>query len=531
MPDTAHPSDGAAPATDPSATDPSALAPSALAPATAGKVPVRVRFPPSPTGALHVGNLRSALFNWAFARHAGGAFILRIEDTDRARSTDESYRSVLDDLRWLGLGWDEGPEVGGAYGPYLQSERLDIYADVATRLRESGATYDCYCTADEVTARNSAAGRSPGYDGHCRQLTAAQVSAYQNEGRKPVLRLRMPGVPIVFDDLIRGEVRFEPENVPDFVLVRADGFPLYPLVNPVDDALMRVTHVLRGEDLLSSTPRQLALYDALRTIGVITEPAPRFGHLPFVLGEGNQKLSKRRTPEASLAVLRQRGFLPEAIVNYLALLGWSIGGDRELFTLDEMAAAFSLERVSRNSARFDVKKLSMVNGVKIRELPADEFARRIVPFLAAAGLVTDPPTAEQEAVLVAAGPLVQERVTLLTEAADLLRFVFIDEAEFAVDEAAAKRELTPATGPAFAAAVSALEKVETWTTAEIQAALDGALVDGLGLSRRKAYGPLRVAVTGRTISPPLPESIELLGRDRTLDRLRSVQQRLAAGVG
>ena len=496
-----------------------------------GELGVRVRFPPSPTGALHVGNVRSALFNWAFARHFGGTLILRIEDTDRARSTQESYRGVLDDLRWLGLNWDEGPEVGGSYGPYRQSERLDIYADVAARLRASGATYDCYCTAEEVTARTTAAGRPPGYDGHCRALTETQIAAFQAEGRRSVLRLRMPGTPIVFDDLIRGEVRFEPENVPDFVLVRADGFPLYPLVNPVDDALMQVTHVLRGEDLLSSTPRQLALYDALRTIGVITAPTPRFGHLPFVLGDGNQKLSKRRTPEASLAVLRQRGFVPEAIVNYLALLGWSIGGDRELFTLGEMAGAFSLERVSRNSARFDVKKLTMINGVKIRELSAEEFIQRVVPFLAAAGLVADPPTPQQQALLVAAGPLVQERVALLTEAVDLLRFVLVDEDGFVVEEAAAGRELTPATAAAFDAAVDALAGVGSWTTAEIQAAVDGALVNGLGLSRRKAYGPLRVAVPGRTVSPPLPESMELLGRDRTLDRLRAARQRVSAAAG
>jgi glutamyl-tRNA synthetase len=491
---------------------------------------VRVRFPPSPSGDLHVGNIRTALFNWAFARHADGVFILRIEDTDRARSTEESYRSVLADLRWLGLNWDEGPEVGGPHAPYRQSERGEIYADIARRLLESGAAYHCYCTPAEVEARAKAAGRPSGYDGHCRELTDTQVAGYRAEGRQPVLRLRMPGVPIIVDDLIRGEVRFEPEHVPDYVLVRADGFPLYPLVNPVDDALMGVTHVLRGEDLLSSTPRQIALYDALRDIGVITGDAPRFGHLPFVMGEGNAKLSKRNTPEASLAYCRARGIMPEALLNYLALLGWSIGEDRELFTVDEMAAAFTLDRVSRNPARFDPKKLQAINGVKIRELPPDEFGRRILPFLHAAGIAADPPTAEQAALLDAAAPLVQERISLLTEAVDLLGFLLVDDAEFTVDPAAAERHLGPPAAPVLTAAAAALTALPDWTAAGIEAALRTALVDGLGLKPKNAFGPVRVAITGRTVSPPLFESVELLGRDRSLRRLAAAVDRAAAAA-
>ena len=331
---------------------------------------VRVRFPPSPTGDLHVGNVRSALFNWAFARHHGGAYVLRIEDTDRARSTEESYRGVLDELHWLGLDWDEGPEVGGPYAPYRQSERLELYTEVARKLHEAGYAYESYSTDVEVRARRAAKGdKTPGYDNHDRTLTAAEIAAFRAEGRQPVLRFRMPDEPVVFSDLIRGEVRFEPANVPDFVLVRADGFPLYPLVNPVDDAVMRITHVLRGEDLLSSTPRQIPLHAALRTLGVADGPLPLYGHLPFVLGDGNQKLSKRATG-GSLAGLRSDGYLAEGVLNYLALLGWSMGADRELFTLAEMAEAFTLEKVSRNPARFDLKKLTVINGVKIRELEA-----------------------------------------------------------------------------------------------------------------------------------------------------------------
>jgi glutamyl-tRNA synthetase len=497
---------------------------------TAAASQVRVRFPPSPSGDLHVGNIRTALFNWAFARHAGGVFILRIEDTDRTRSTEESYRGVLADLRWLGFNWDEGPEVGGPHAPYRQSERGEIYADIADRLLASAAAYHCYCTPAEVEARAKAAGRPAGYDGHCRDLTEAQVVAYRAQGRRPALRLRMPGTPIVVDDLIRGEVRFAPEHVPDYVLVRADGFPLYPLVNPVDDALMGVTHVLRGEDLLSSTPRQIALYDALRAIGVVTGETPRFGHLPFVMGEGNAKLSKRNTPEASLAYCRARGILPEALLNYLALLGWSIGEDRELFTVDEMAAAFTLDRVSRNPARFDPKKLQAINGVKIRELGADEFIRRITPFLREAAVVADPPTAEQAALLATAAPLVQERISLLTEAADLLAFLLVDDAAFTVDPAAAERQLGPAAAPVLAAAVAALEPMPDWTAPGIEAALRVALVEGLGLKPKNAFGPVRVAVTGRTVSPPLFESLELLGRHRSLHRLAAALDRVAAAT-
>jgi glutamyl-tRNA synthetase len=487
-----------------------------------------VRFAPSPTGDLHVGNVRTALFNYAFARHTGGTVVLRIEDTDRARSTEASYAGVLDELRWLGLSWDEGPEVGGPEAPYRQSQRLDTYADVARRLAEAGRAYPCFCSQQDVQARNKAAARPPGYDNHCRALTETDREALRAEGRPAVLRLRMPDTAIRFDDLIRGEIVFEAGQVPDFVLVRADGHPLYPLTNPVDDALMRITHVLRGEDLLSSTPRQIALYDALTAVGVGDGTTPAFGHLPFVLGEGNRKLSKRTTPEASLGVLRDRGFLAEGVLNYLALLGWSMGEERELFSLDEMCAAFTLDRVSRNSARFDARKMQAINGVKIRELPAGELAERIAPFLVDAGLLADPPGAEQAALLAAATPLVAERIGLLTEAVGMLGFLFADEAAFAVEDAAAAKTLGEGARPVLEAAYDALDVLADWRAGDIQAALERALVDGLGLGKRKAYAPVRVAVTGRTVSPPLFESIELLGRERTLRRLRAAR---ALGAG
>ena len=494
--------------------------------------PVRTRFAPSPTGDLHVGNVRSALYNWAFARHNGGVFVLRIEDTDAARSTEESSRGVVEQMSWLGLDWDEGPEVGGPYAPYVQTGRLELYRDVVARLREAGYAYDSYSTDDEVKARRAARGdKTQGYDNYDRRLTDAQVSAFRAEGRPPVVRFRMPDEPVVFEDMVRGEVRFEPGNVPDYVLARADGSPLYPLTNPVDDAVMGITHVLRGEDLLPSTPRQIPLHAALRALGMASGPMPRFGHLPIVLGEGRRRISKRNTPEASLRQVRAEGFLAEGILNYLALLGWSPGGDQELFTLDEMVAAFSVEKINRNPATFDVKKLTAINGVKIRSLEPGEFVKRLLPFLVRRGLLDSPVSDARLELVAAAAPLVQERSATLVEAADLLGFLLVPDHHFSVDPAAAAKVLTPSSAPVLDTAASVLADLPSWTAEDVQETLQAALVDGLGLKPRVAYGPVRVAVTGRTVSPPLFESIELLGRERTLERLRAARAGLGAAPG
>jgi glutamyl-tRNA synthetase len=481
---------------------------------------VRVRFCPSPTGNPHVGLVRTALFNWAFARHHNGTFVFRIEDTDSARDSDESYADLLDALRWLHLDWDEGPEVGGPHAPYRQSERSAIYDDVARRLHEAGLAYECYCSAEETESRAKAAGRPPGYDNHCRSLTdderAARRADGRADGREPVLRLRMPDRDITFVDLVRGEVTFAAEHVPDFVIVRANGRPLYPLVNPVDDALMGITHVLRGEDLLSSTPRQIALHEALGRIGVGTGVTPEFGHLPMVTGEGNKKLSKR-DPTSTLNLYRERGFLPEGLVNYLALLGWSFGGDRELFSMAEMAEVFDIGSVNSSAARFDVKKCEAINADWIRRITPDDFADRLLARLADDGLLAASAPDEQRALVRAAAPLVQERVTLLSEAAEMVAFLLTDEV--ALDPAATAKTLVPASLPTLEAAAAALGGVDRWETAAIEESLRAALVDGLGLKPRNAFGPVRVAVTGRNVSPPLFESIELLGRARTLARL------------
>jgi glutamyl-tRNA synthetase len=477
---------------------------------------VRVRFPPSPTGNLHVGNVRSALFNWAFARHYGGTLVLRIEDTDLARNTPEGYASVIDSLRWLGIDWDEGPEVGGDHGPYKQSERFDIYRDVVERLREAGSAYDCFCTNDEVETRRKASGsKVQGYDGHCRGLSTEQRRSFEADGRTPVVRLQMPDRAITFDDLVRGEVTFQPEHVPDFAIVRANGDPLYTLVNPVDDALMAVTHVLRGEDLLSSTPRQVALYEALEAIG-IGSGAPRFGHLPIVMGEGNKRLSKRDAG-SGLSEYVNRGFLPEGLLNYLALLGWGIAEDRDVFTMAEMAEAFDIRRVNPNPARFDLKKCEAINAAHMRLITVEDMTERVVPFLQRGGVLPEEPSAEQLALLGRAMPLVHERMGTLGEAVDMLGFLFADEVTY--DEADVAKLLAGDGLSVVAAARQALAATTDWTTEAIEEALRAKLVEELGLKPRHAFGPVRVAVTGRRISPPLFESLELLGRQETLSRL------------
>ena len=478
---------------------------------------VRVRFCPSPTGTPHVGLVRTALFNWAYARHTGGTFVFRIEDTDAARDSEESYAAILEALRWLGLDWDEGPEIGGPHEPYRQSQRGEIYRDVVARLVESGAAYPAYSTPEEVEARHLAAGRNPklGYDNYDRELTAEQRAGYEAEGRRPVLRLRMPDEDISWHDLVRGETTFAAGTVPDFALTRATGDPLYTLVNPVDDALMGITHVLRGEDLLPSTPRQIALHRALIGVGV-GEAVPDYAHLPTVLGEGTKKLSKR-DPQSNLFVHRDRGFLPEGLLNYLALLGWSIAPDRDVFSLPQMVEAFDVVDVNSNPARFDQKKADAINAEHIRALEPAEFAARLRTFLADRGH----DTGLDDAGFAAAAELVQTRVVVLSEAWELLRFLN-DEAYF-IDPKAAAKELRPEAVPVLDSALGALDGLGQWTAPDIEQALKDVLVDGLGLKPRKAFGPVRVAVTGATVSPPLFESMELLGRERCLGRLREAR--------
>ncbi|MET1086570.1 MAG: glutamate--tRNA ligase [Arthrobacter sp.] len=489
-------------------------------PPVTAETPVRVRFCPSPTGTPHVGLIRTALFNWAYARHTKGTMVFRIEDTDAARDSEESYHQLLDALKWLGIDWDEGVEVGGPHEPYRQSQRSGIYQDVIARLREGGFIYESYSTPDEIEARHRAAGRDPklGYDGYDRHLTEEQLAQYKAEGREAVLRLRMPDEDITFTDLVRGDITFRAGSVPDFAVVRANGAPLYTLVNPVDDALMGITHVLRGEDLLSSTPRQIALYRALYAVGV-AQYMPEFGHLPYVMGQGNKKLSKR-DPESSLFLHRERGFIPEGLLNYLSLLGWSLSADEDIFTVEQLVEHFDIHDVLGNPARFDLKKAEAINGTHVRMLAPEVFRDRLAPYLRAADLVGEILTDREEQILTEAAPLIQERITLLGEAPEMLAFLF--KADDAIDVAAdALKGLPENLTEVLDAAIAALEPVQDWTPDNIQAALKQALVEDLGIKPRLAFGPVRTAVSGRRISPPLFESMVILGKESSLRRLKA----------
>jgi len=384
---------------------------------------------------------------------------------------------------------------------------------------DAGYAYRCYCTAEELEERRALAraeSRPPGYEGTCRDLDDVQRAEFEKAGRSFVVRFRMPDRDFAWDDLVRGEIQFGAGQVPDYVIVRANGEPLYTLVNPVDDALMRITHVLRGEDLLSSTPRQLALYEALAAIGVGDGQLPRFGHLPYVMGEGNKKLSKR-DPQSALQMYRDQGYLPEALLNYLALLGWSLGDDREFFGLNEMAEKFTLERVNPNPARFDLKKCTAINGDWIRSLDDDELIARIIPFLQAADLLGTSPDAESMRILRAGVPLIKERIEVLSQAPDMLGFLLRDQIE--IVDAALLSE--PDAQGVLVAALAALQPLDEWTAPQIEAALRAALIDGLGLKPKLAFGPVRVAITGRKISPPLFESMEILGRTTSLARIEA----------
>lgn len=477
---------------------------------------VKVRFAPSPTGDLHVGNIRTALFDWAYARHTGGTFLFRIEDTDTTRVTDEYIQAAIDTLKWLGLNWDEGPEVGGENGPYLQSQRLGIYAEWAQKFLDQKDAYHCYCSADELEAvreAQRAANVAPGYNGHCRDLTSDQIAAYKAEGRLPVVRMRMPDGITTFNDLIRGDVSFDHKFVPDFVLVRGDGSPLYTLAVAVDDVLMKVTHVLRGEDLLSSTPRQIRVYQAM---GLAQEDYPIFAHLPFVMGQDNAKLSKRNG-EVSIAWYRDKGFLPEAICNYLALLGWSPGDDRENITMKELTELFTVEKVHSSPARFDMKKLEAINGDKIRALTIDEFLDWSLPFLTKAGVITG--TADEIALVKLALPLIQERIIMLSEVPTMLKFLFVKN--FAVEADSVAKITDDASKQVLQRSLKELEPLATWNHESIEAALRSSLIEEMGLKPRIAFGAVRIATTGSTISPPLFESMELLGKEASLARIRA----------
>ena len=480
----------------------------------------RTRIAPAPSGELHVGNVRTALYSWALARQHGGTFILRVEDTDRSRVTDEAFAAAVRDLRWMGLDFDEGPDVGGPFAPYRQSERLDVYATAVEQLLASGAAYRAFDTTEELEQARTAAGAAKKpyrYDGsRWKALTPAESLARAEGGEAFVVRFAMAPGSTTWLDLVRGEVTIDHAELTDFALTRKDSYPLYPLAAPVDDMAMGLTHIIRGEDLVTATPRQLALYAAL---GLPQEKWPAFGHLPLIVGEDNKPLSKRNG-EVAVAAYRRAGFLSEAMVNYLSLLGWSppvsavTGEAMEVFTPGTLVQAFSLDKVSRNPARFDTKKLGAINGDHIRMLTLDDLGSRLVPFLAEAGVdvLARPET------WTAVVPLLAERLKQLTDAAPQVAFLFGPVWD---DAAAREKHLVPASAAALSAAVDALSALVSWTKDDIEAALRTALLDGLGLKPRVAFGPLYVAVTGRAASIPLFDGLALLGRETALERLQA----------
>ena len=492
---------------------------------------VRVRFCPSPTGIPHVGMVRTALFNWAEARHTKGTFVFRIEDTDAQRDSEESYNQIIEALNWLGIDWDEGINVGGPDGPYRQSERGDIYKDVAAKLLEAGYAYESFSTPEEIEARNVAAGRPKafGYDGYDRDLTKEQKAAFRAEGRKPALRIRMPDEDVAFDDLIRGRIEFKAGSVPDYVIVRPNGDPLYTLTNPVDDAMMNINVVLRGEDLLSSTPRQIVLYRYLIELGVAKE-MPLFGHMPYVMSQGNKKLSKR-DPESNLFLHRDNGFIREGLLNYLALLGWSIAADRDVFSMEEMIEKFDVRDVKANPARFDLDKAISINAEHIRMLEPQDFLNRAVPYLNRDGVVSadswDALTDREREVLSASVELVQPRVRLLGEVAGMVGSLLSTEGYIEPDDDA-KKQLKDSAPAVLDAAIAALSDVaeDDWKTDFLHETLNKSLIEDGGYKPRLAFGPVRVAMSGRRVSPPLFESMEIVGKEITVARLQGLREHL-----
>ena len=478
---------------------------------------VRVRFAPSPTGVLHVGGARTALYNYLFARGHGGTFVLRIEDTDAARSTPESVEAIFDSLRWLGLSWDEGPEAGGAHGPYFQSQRRDRYQRHAEALKAAGHAYLCYCTAEELEKRREAQlarGEAPRYDGRCRGLDDAARAKLAAEGRTAALRFALPSAgPVAWNDVVRERVEFQSEVLDDFVVLRSDGLPTYNFACVVDDHEMEISHVIRGDDHISNTPRQILLYGALGW-----EP-PQFAHVPMILGADGTRLSKRHGA-TSVGAYRDLGFLPETMVNFLALLGWSFDGQREIFTLAELEQAFRLERVGSNPAIFNNEKLEWMNGQHLRALTEANRVERVTRFLEARGRSLAGRSPEWRAALVRA---IGDRLKTLADAESYGAFALDETIE--IDAAAWTELLGKAdVGPRLAAIAREIEADAEFTLASLEAITRG-LCARLGIKAGELIGVMRVALTGRKVSPGIFEVIWLLGKARAVARLDAAAER------
>lgn len=476
---------------------------------------IKVRFAPSPTGPFHIGGARSALFNWLVARHAGGQFLVRIEDTDLNRSSRESEENIKESMRWLGLDWDEGIDVGGPNGPYRQTERLAIYQKEIQRLISEGKAYYCYCTQEELEAERKAQlaeGKTPVYGGHCRHLTAEEKARYEAEGRKPVVRLRVPeGETIAFDDMVRGHVEFQSSGVGDFIIMKSDGIPVYNFAVVVDDALMGITHVIRAEEHLSNTPRQIAIYHALGY------QVPEFGHISLILGADHKKMSKRHGA-TSVTAYKDMGYLPDAVVNYLALLGWAPKGEQEIFSREELIRSFSMDRVSSNDAVFDIEKLNWINFQYMKQLSPEALLDFVLPFLETAGYVEEPLADEKRAWLQQVVWYVRDRISYGAEAPAQVKMFFEDVPPFTDPEVVSilKTDSSPVILKAF---IEALEALPDFTEEAVTACFK-AVMKSTGIKGRAAFEPARIALTGVTKGPGMYEMIVLFGREKTLTLLR-----------
>lgn len=475
---------------------------------------VRVRFAPSPTGYLHVGGARTALFNWLYARHHKGVFVLRIEDTDLARSTDEATQVILDALEFLGLDWDEGPNRGGDYGPYYQSERLDIYQEYAKKLMELDRAYECYCTPEELDQRRQEqikAGQPTRYDQRCSQLTEAEKEAFRAEGRVPVIRFRaLETGETVVHDIIRGDVHFENTQIDDFVIYKSDGMPTYNFAVVVDDALMKITHVIRGEDHLSNTPKQIQIYEALDF------PIPEFAHIPMILGPDKALLSKRHGA-TSVMQFHDDGYLPDAMVNYLSLLGWGYDDSQTIFSKEDLIEKFSLERVSKNPAVFDLQKLEWMNGVYIRELSLEDFYQVALPFWQKAGFLPEDVSPEQKDYAMRILKELQSRIKLVGDVVDLAYYFFEDDYVY-IEEVVRKILGKPQTEAILNYVHEVISTVPALDEEHVKPLFTAGL-EKYGIKMGEMIQPVRVALTGTNISPGIYEVLELLGRERVLARI------------
>jgi len=472
--------------------------------------PVRVRFAPSPTGLLHVGGARTALFNWLLARHCAGAFILRIEDTDRARYDANAMRDIMDSLRWLGLQWDEGPEVGGPHAPYFQSERLSLYQHYAAQLLASGHAYRCFCSPERLEALRAQQGPQTGYDRHCRDLSPQVIARATAAGTPYVIRFKMPLEGTTdFHDLIRGPISYPNSQQDDFVLIKSDGFPTYHLANVVDDHLMQISHVLRGEEWIPSTPKHVCLYAAFGW----TPPA--FAHLPVILAPGGGKLSKRHGA-AAVAEYRALGYLPDALVNFLALLGWAVAADKEIVPRSEMIKQFSIEKINKTAAQFDHDKLRWMNAAYIRSMSLDALCTLVWPYLAQAGLVSD---ATPRSAVLPALALAQERIQLLPESVQHMRCFLADDIDY--DPAAVKKFLNrPGVAAHLHALLQRFQAIpdHAFNATTLEPLLNAYLAE-CGQPLKNVVHPLRVAITGKASSPGIFDTLTCIGQRRTCARL------------